>query len=145
MDFDKIIRTYLQDALTLNKNNKSCHMAFLLHHQKIISHGFNQMDRQCFRGRAITSLHAEIDCIRKIRPLSDINRRNYKMLIIKVSRHDLKYSNSKPCDCCTKFIKDVGINHIYCSNNNGTIEKIKLDSSYIPEKIAHSLKNKWIT
>lgn len=140
MNFDKIIQNYASEALELNRYNKSCHIAILLHKKKVVSFGYNQMDRQCFRGKAITSLHAEVDCIRKIRPISDISKRNYSLLIIKISRYDHTYTNSKPCDCCTKFIKGVGINHVYCSNENGEIEKIKLDDSYIPEKITYSIK-----
>jgi deoxycytidylate deaminase len=137
MDFDSIIRGYITDALEHNKYNKSCHIAVLLDRKKVVSYGFNQMDRQCFRGKAITSLHAEIDCLRKLRPISSIKKK-YKLLVIKVSRHDFTYTDSMPCDCCTRYIKGVGLNSVYASNENGKIEKINLET-YNPVKITYQI------
>jgi hypothetical protein len=134
MNFDKIIQNYVQEALEHNKYNKSCHIAILLDGKQPISYGFNQMDRQCFRGKAITSLHAEVDCLRKVRPISLIRKKNYKLVVIKISRLDFKYTDSRPCDCCTKFIKGVGLNYVYCSMKDGEIHKINFNN-YIPEKI----------
>jgi len=132
MNFDRIIQIYVDKALEYNKDHKSSHIALLLQGKKVICWGYNQMDRQCFRGQAITSLHAEIDCLRKCRPISDLFKRNYKLLIIKFSRDDKNiYTNSKPCQYCTKFIQGLGFNHVYCSNDKGLIEKIKL-STYVP-------------
>lgn len=145
MNFDRIIHIFLDEALALNKENKSCHIAILLQGSKIISHGFNQMDRQCFRGKGITSLHAEIDCLRKCRPKKDLLKRNYSLLIVKITRaktinNTNIYTDSRPCDCCTKYIIGLGFKHIYCSTQDGLIEKIKLDN-YVPFKITYALNN----
>jgi len=130
MSFDRIIQQYVDEVLEHNKNHKSCHIAILLQGRKVISVGFNQMDRQCFRGESIRSLHAEIDCLRKCRPITDIYKRNYKLLIVKISkdkRNDKQiYTDSRPCDCCTKFIIGLKIKRVYCSNENGQIEKLNL-------------------
>lgn len=132
MSFERVIQLYINEALELNANNKSCHLALLLRGHKVMSYGFNQMDRQCFRGKTISSMHAEIDCLRKCRPIRDLFKRNYTLIIVKVSKSDdMLYSDSSPCKCCTKFIKGLGFKHVYCTTKEGTIEKIDL-SEYIP-------------
>jgi len=132
MNFDKIIQCYIDDAIKLNKNNKSCHVALLLRGHKVIHHGYNQMDRQCFRGKNIASLHAEIDCLRKCRPIRDLFRRNYTLVIAKIAKgDDLLYLDSKPCKCCKKFIQGLGFKFVYCTNREGKVEKLHLDE-YIP-------------
>jgi deoxycytidylate deaminase len=132
MNFDRVIQAYIDEAFELNKSNKSCHLALLLQGHKVISYGFNQMDRQCFRGKTISSLHAEIDCLRKCRPIKDLIRRNYTLVIVKVAKEvDKLYSDSSPCKCCTKFIKGLGFKHVYCTTKEGKIEKINLDE-YVP-------------
>lgn len=140
MNYDTIntiIKQYIDDAMELNKYKKSCHIALLIKGKnKVISHGFNQMDRGCFRGKSITSLHAEIDCLRKIRPFTRLCNKKYIFVVVKVSRYDKSFTNSRPCDCCTKYIKGVGINSIYCSTELGSIEKINMDD-YTPCKICY--------
>ena len=126
MSFDRLIQQFVDEVLEHNKNHKSAHIALLLQGRKVISWGFNQMDRQCFRGENIRSLHAEIDCLRKCRPIRDICKKNYKLLIVKISRDPNQlYSDSRPCNCCTKFILGLGIRRVYCSNDDGIIEKLR--------------------
>jgi deoxycytidylate deaminase len=133
MSFEKVIRPFIEEALEYNKDNKSCHVAILLQGKhKVISHGFNQMDRQCFRGKSIRSLHAEIDCIRKCRPLKDLLKRNYNLVILKVAKDvNRTFYDSRPCKHCTIFLQGLGFKNVYCSDNNGEIVKINLDE-YIP-------------
>lgn len=134
MNFERIVNLFLEDALDCNKNEKSCHMAILMNGKnKIYSHGFNQMDRHYFQGKCVTSLHAEVNCLSRIK-IKTNNLKKYKLLVIKVSRHDMSFTDSRPCDICTELIREIGIKKVYCSNKNGTIEKLNMNN-YIPEKI----------
>lgn len=133
MNFENAIQGFVDEALMFNKENKSCHIALLMNGKhKVISYGFNQMDRQCFRGKSILSLHAEIDCLRKCRPIRDIMRRNYTLVIVKVAREvDTKFYNSMPCKHCKKFLQGLNFKSVFCSNNEGKIVKVVLND-YIP-------------
>lgn len=130
--FLNVIQGYVDNALEFNKNNKSCHVALLLQGKKVVSYGFNQMDRQCFRGKSVLSVHAEIDCLRKCRPIKDIIKRNYTLVIVKLAK-DINgtFIASMPCKSCTKFIKGLNFKKVYCSNNQGQIVKINLNE-YVP-------------
>lgn len=140
MNFEKLVRVYVEEAIKLNKYKKSCHIALLIYKKnKVISYGFNQMDRCYFRGRKICSLHAEIDCLRKIKPTVKLENKKYKLVVVKISRYDLKLTDSRPCDFCTQYIKRVGINSVYCSMESGEIKKIDMDS-YIPYKICPKIQ-----
>ncbi len=133
MNYEKVIQGFVDDALELNKNNKSCHIAILMNgKRKVISYGYNQMERQCYKGKSIHSLHAEIDCLRKCRPIRDIMKRNYTLVIVKVSRNknDIFY-DSMPCKHCKQFLQGLNFKSIYCSNDEGKIVKIILNN-YIP-------------
>jgi deoxycytidylate deaminase len=137
MSYDNIVKQYIDDAIKLNKYKKSCHIALLIKGKnEVLSYGYNQMDRGCFRGKSITSLHAEIDCLRKIRPFTRLCNKKYTLVVVKISRHDKSFTDSRPCDQCTRYIKSVGINSIYCSNELGHIEKIHMDN-YTPCKICY--------
>jgi deoxycytidylate deaminase len=131
--FENIIQGYIEEAIELNKYNKSCHVALLMQgKRKVVSYGFNQMDRQCFRGKSVYSLHAEVDCLRKCRPIKDIMKRNYSLVVVKVSKKDDgTYYDSMPCKHCTDFLLGLGFKSVYCSNRDGKIVKVNLDI-YIP-------------
>ncbi len=133
MNFENVIQGYIDNALEFNKDNKSCHFALLMNgRHRVVSYGYNQMDRQCFRGKSILSLHAEIDCLRKCRPIKDIIKRNYTLVIIKVAKNEKKtFYDSMPCKHCKEFLQGLNFKSVYCSNNNGKITKIILND-YIP-------------
>lgn len=131
--FEQIIHGYVDKAREINKDNKSCHIAILMQgKRKVISYGFNQMDRQCFRGKSVYSLHAEVDCLRKCRPIKDIMKRNYKLIIAKIGKkEDTTFYDSMPCKHCTKFLLGLGFKNVYCTNSSGNITKVNLNK-YIP-------------
>ena len=131
--YENIVQGYVDEARELNKNNKSCHVALLIQgKRKVVSYGFNQMGRQCFRGKSIYSLHAEVDCLRKCRPIRDVMKRNYTLVVVKIGKIDTKtYYDSMPCKHCTKFLLGLGFKNVYCSNKHGEIVKINLNN-YIP-------------
>lgn len=130
--FERVVQGYVDEAIAANKHNKSCHVALLLQGRKVVSVGFNQMDRQCFRGKSVYSVHAEVDCLRKCRPIRDVMKRNYTLVIAKVAKDaDGTFYDSMPCRECTKFLKGLNFKKVYCSNSSGQIVKIDLDS-YVP-------------
>jgi deoxycytidylate deaminase len=130
--FESVVHAYIDEARELNKNSKSCHVALLIQgKRKVISYGFNQMDRQCFRGKSVYSLHAEVDCLRKCRPIKDVMKRNYTLVVVKIGKADEIFYDSMPCKHCTKFLLGLGFRSVYCSNKHGKIVKVSLDE-YIP-------------
>lgn len=133
MCLESIIQLYANKALEHNGDNKACHMALLMSgNNKVISFGFNQMDRQCFRGKYVSSVHAEIDCLRKYRPIRDLMKRNYYLVIVKVAKSDkVMYHDSMPCKHCTRFLLGLNFRHVYCSNKDGSITKLNLNA-YVP-------------
>lgn len=131
--FENIIQEYIEEARKLNKYNKSCHVALLIQgKRKVISYGFNQMDRQCFRGKSVYSLHAEVDCLRKCRPIKDVMKRNYTLVVVKIGKVDDRILyDSMPCKHCTEFLIGLGFKSVYCSNRDGRIIKVNFDD-YVP-------------
>lgn len=131
--FENIIHRFIDEAFEVNKNSKSCHVAFLLKgRHKVVSYGFNQMDRQFYKGKMTNSLHAEIDCLRKTR-----NVRKYTLVVVKIAKTNTrKYYNSMPCKQCTDYLIDSGFKRIYCSNDQGQIVKIVLNN-YTPYNLTN--------
>jgi deoxycytidylate deaminase len=137
--FDYIVNKYRSDAL--NNDNRSCHIAFLLKGRKILHVGLNQMNRNYFEGQSCTSLHAEIDCIRKSR-FNKTNITKYDILIVNINKDvtsDKMYKDSRPCKHCTAYLRKMGFKSVFCSTNNGIIEKLKL-SGYEPYETLASIK-----
>jgi deoxycytidylate deaminase len=141
--FEKAVHSYIDEARELNKYNKSCHVALLMQgKRKVISYGFNQMDRQCFRGKSVYSLHAEVDCLRKCRPIKDVMKRNYTLVVVKIGKADDGiFYDSMPCKHCTKFLVGLGFKSVYCSNSGGKIVKVNFDD-YIPYNLCGNSCNK---
>ena len=141
--FDRLIENYADGALKINGENRACHIAFLLKTNKIaLKIGYNRMDRQCFRGREITSLHAEIDCLRQYRPIRDLTKKGYNLLVVNISKDicgKIKYKDSRPCIHCTKFLRGLGFTYVYCSTPEGIIEKMSL-IGYDPYKTSAQIR-----
>jgi deoxycytidylate deaminase len=125
--YDIIVNKYKQHAL--KTNSRSCHIAFLLKGKKILHFGLNQMNRNYYEGKSITSLHAEIDCLRK---LGNNKIKNYSILVVNLIKDNSKnttdtlYKDSRPCANCTSYLIKKGFKHVLCSTQNGIIEKINL-------------------
>lgn len=63
--YDEILSSYNVSAYDSEK--KQSHVAFLLNGKKVVAVGYNQYHRNSFNGCRISSLHAEIDCIRQLK------------------------------------------------------------------------------
>ena len=140
--FKPTVLKYVQEARDLNRFNKSCHIAVLMQGtRKVCSYGINQMERQYYRGRHVSSLHAEIDCVRKCKSIDGKRKRRsqttstahgYTLIVAKVSKNDNnKFYSSMPCKDCTRFLLEHGFKKIYCTTYEGAIVKVRLDD-YVP-------------
>lgn len=122
--YDTIVNKYKQYAM--NPESRSCHIAFLLKGKKMLHIGINQMNRNYYKGKAVTSLHAEIDCIRKIK---NHKIKKYSILVVNINKDSNKskmYKDSRPCKHCTEYLLKRGFKHVFCSTHTGLIEKINL-------------------
>lgn len=82
------------------------------------------MDRE-----RIPGIHAEMHCLKVIQHM-DINFSKVKLYIYRI-RKDQPHGLSRPCPSCMAAIRDLGIQHIYYTTDNG----------YIYERIEQSMEN----
>ncbi len=55
------------------------------------------------------------------------NPLKFKLVVIRVSMDDQRtLKNSSPCKHCRDYLLGVGFKTIFCSTDEGTIEKVKL-------------------
>tara|TARA_B100001094_G_C18180758_1_gene800741 strand:- start:694 stop:1167 length:474 start_codon:yes stop_codon:yes gene_type:complete len=105
---------------------------------KIVCKHFNDK-RSRINGKNFVCIHAEINCIHNLLKYEKNNRKlkNYSMLVIRIGKDDdgnIVFRNAKPCKYCTESIKKIGLKKIIYSNDDGDLEKIKineLESEYI--------------
>ena len=64
MKFESILSLYLED--TYKKEKKQSHQAFLLYGNKLVYSEHNEYDRYILRGERMSSLHAEMNCVRRL-------------------------------------------------------------------------------
>lgn len=100
------------------------HGCVIFKNKQIISTGYNQK-RYCKildpkYKNWIDSLHAEQKAI----IFSNIDLKRSSILIVRINRKNM-LAYSKPCNICLSLIKDVGISHIYYSNEYGQIQKLE--------------------
>lgn len=107
------------------------HVSCILHGKKsrILTYGFNKMGDT---DGLLPGVHAEYDAIRKLIPLKNKKRlKNVNILVIRVSGKN-KLQSSKPCANCVECMATLPIKlgyriqHIYYSNNDGSIVKTNL-------------------
>lgn len=65
----------------------------------------------------VPKLHAEINCLNSIRHL-DVNFSKIKLYVYRI-RNDRPHGIARPCLSCMAAIKDLGIQHIYYTTNDG--------------------------
>lgn len=76
----------------------------------------------------LPKLHAEINCINQIKHLN-INFSKVKLYIYRI-RNDQPYKTTRPCPSCMAAIKDLGIQHIYYTTNDGfAYERVERERS----------------
>ena len=95
-------------------------VAFLLRNGKPIAYGVN---KKGFRG---ASIHAEIDCLRKIR-FQKRRGRNTTMVVIRHLR-DGSMANAKPCANCVEVLKNMGVKNVAWTTNKQSFEMSRIDN-----------------
>jgi tRNA(Arg) A34 adenosine deaminase TadA len=64
------------------------------------------------------SMHAEIDCIRKIKNSRFKNKlKNICLYVVQISK-DCEFKNSQPCSTCTSVLKEIKIKKVYYTVGN---------------------------
>jgi len=120
----------------------------------VVSEGKNHYDNRLIKGKTI---HAEYDAIKKLKQRDSNSIKKINMLVIKTSITG-KLGNSKPClNCILDIInltpkKGYRVDKLYYSDENGSIQKVKLNkliklghfhvSSFYKN---HGFKHPWIT
>tara|TARA_B100001093_G_scaffold314618_1_gene300192 strand:+ start:835 stop:1305 length:471 start_codon:yes stop_codon:yes gene_type:complete len=105
---------------------------------KIVCKSFNDK-RSRIDGRNFVCVHAETNAIHNLLKYEKKYRKlkNYSLFVIRIGRDEsgnIIFRNAKPCKYCTETIKKVGLKKIIYSNEEGILEKMKinkLESDYI--------------
>lgn len=80
----------------------------------------------------LPKLHAEINCLNQLKHL-DINFSKVKLYIYRI-RNDQPFGIARPCPSCMAAIKDIGIQYIYYTTNDGyAYERLE---KYVQRRIA---------
>lgn len=98
----------------LESNCRVPMVAFLLRNGKPIAYGVN---KKGFRG---ASIHAEIDCLRKVR-FQKRRGKNTTMVIIR-HRKDGFTGNAKPCANCVEVLRNMGVKNVAWTTNKQSFE-----------------------
>lgn len=119
----------LESAESLHKFN---HFCFIWRKNKLVAIGKNKpiaTDRMALyfgerynveKFKNYPFLHAEIDAISKCWGKNHLDN-SYSMIVIRMNK-DGSFKNSKPCIHCQPIINAIGIEKIYWSTENNTIE-----------------------
>ena len=104
------------------------HFSFICKRNRIISMGMNsQKTTHTLLKRYnyyMEGIHSELDCYIKIRWM-DINYSKCVLINVRINRFG-QIKMSKPCSCCLSLIKEIGINTVYYTTNEGDFYKLKL-------------------
>lgn len=102
-----------------------------VYHNTVIGSGFNcnkthpnqkfYNKYREFSEEYLPRLHAEINCINQIKNLN-INFSKVKLYIYRI-RRDRPFGLARPCPSCMAAIKDLGIQDIYYTTNDGYIHE----------------------
>jgi hypothetical protein len=130
-------KTLLREALRLSmsKNtpehhpcfyNKSHHFSFVVQCGKIVEMGVNKnFDPYIRFGYPdYAKIHSECDAFRKARGIMDFSKR-WDMVNVNLSRKG-EMKISKPCPCCTNFLKIMGCTSVVFTTSAGAFAYMNL-------------------
>ena len=101
--------------------------AVAVYKHRIISSSYNQLKtapiqkqyNACrFTEETPHSLHAEISCLKPLIDRYDIDFRHVALYVYREGKNNELFL-SRPCPSCMELIKELGIRHIYYTNNGG--------------------------
>ena len=129
----RVIRSKVQQKEMVHR-----HGAIISKNKKIVCKGTNH-DRSFCSGKIYgPSFHAEMDAVRKwesmflkgknIKNDEDIRKvaKKFDIYVVRLSRKDGGFCESRPCHNCTKVMKRYGFKNIYYSNDDGGFEKFRI-------------------
>jgi deoxycytidylate deaminase len=104
------------------------HGAILVKGGSVLNAAFNKGSHCGFGNRfrvrktGHATLHAELGCVLNLdRSVTN----GAEVYVVRVNKEG-KYRMSKPCTMCQSVLEHVGVNKVYYSTNNETLEMIKL-------------------
>jgi tRNA(Arg) A34 adenosine deaminase TadA len=112
MNLDVLINQAKEKAL--ESNCRVPMVCFLMRSAKIVAYGVN---KKGFRG---ASIHAEIDCLRKVR-FQKRRGKNTTLIVMRFKR-DGNLGKAKPCANCLAIIDGMGIKTIGWTTGRQTLE-----------------------
>ena len=117
------------------------HGAVISKNKKLVCKGTNH-DRSFCSGKIYgPSFHAEMDAIRKwealflkgktIKSFEDVRKvaKKFDIYVVRLSRKNGGFCESRPCHNCTKVMKRYGFKNVYYSNDDGGFEKFRVKNS----------------
>lgn len=103
------------------KNSKSnyIHYTYIIQDNKIIEQGANVSARppKHFGYPEWSKIHAEVTAWKKSKGLLDKSK-TFEAVNVRLNRLGT-IKNSKPCNCCSKFLKELGCNKIWFTTDVG--------------------------
>lgn len=132
MDFDRLIDTARLLKLT-RQTGRAFHVAFVLRQRKVVAVGFNHFHKSnaiCIRYKPTRfhestsyrgTLHAEIDCMGKIKFQDS---RKLTMVSIRIDNHN-RPAFAQPCPNCAYHLGRWGLNKIFYTGRNGEICQLR--------------------
>ena len=142
----------IKTALTLAQSSKCSPFkcaAVIFSGKRILSSGINDI-RSTKRvhpkhKRFSTAMHAEIAAFMHMFPE---NVSGASIFVCRINNSG-KISNAKPCGRCQSALSAAGIKYVYCTNDDGGIDKYKiktiLENVKFDEKDGHDYRNLFIS
>jgi hypothetical protein len=96
------------------------HFSFVIKNNMIIEWSTNYSGQPLlFKGyQDHQKIHSELMAFRRAKKLIGKDLNTFEMLNIRLSRQN-KLRNSKPCDCCNRWLQDSGCTRmVYSTNDN---------------------------
>lgn len=107
-----------------NKNHPEygnyLHWTFIVQDGKVLGFGRNRPGRPYYDNfgyTALSKIHSEMDCWRKVKGLINSNK-SFKCINIRLNKQG-ELRLSKPCACCVSFLDFVGCHSVIFSTEAG--------------------------
>ena len=122
--------------------------AIIFSGKRILSTGINEV-RSSSRihpkyKRFLSGLHAETSALMHMFP---DNPKGASIFVCKINPSG-RISNAKPCCRCQFALADAGVKYVYCTNDEGEVDKYKIYATLkkvkFSEKIGHDYSNMFV-
>lgn len=103
-------------------HSKYFHYSFVIQRNKLVEWGVNRCGNPIQGYNDYSQIHSEIDAYFKARGLLDKNE-DFEIVNIRL-RRDLTLKISEPCECCSRFLINLGCKRIWFSTRSGNFASI---------------------